>query len=253
MDLGLAGKKVAITGGSRGIGRAIVERLLEEGARVAISARGQEGIDKAVADLSSKGDVVGTAVDAGDGDALRAWVESAAGQLGGLDIFIANASGGGGGQSDDKFDANYQVDLMSLVRGVQAALPFLKESDAGAVLMTSTTAAIEQFGPGASSYGALKAAGVAYASQLSQELAKDGIRVNCISPGPIFFTDGPWDQIKEHMPDFYHGTVAQIPSGRMGTPEEVANVAAFLVSPAASWVTGENVVIDGGFTKRHTF
>ena len=251
MDLGLAGKKVAITGGSRGIGRAIAARMLAEGATVSICARGQEGVDEA---LESLGDgVVGMAVDVGDGDALRSWIEWSAEQLGGLDAFIANASGGGGGTDDKRFDDNYQVDLMGLVRGSQAAEPHLEASGEGAILMISTTAALEHFGPGPSSYMSLKAAATAYAAGLAQTLAAKGIRVNTISPGPIFFDNGPWDRIKAGVPEFYEATVAGHPSGRMGSPDEVANVAAFLCSPAASWVTGTNVVVDGGYTKRINF
>ena len=251
MDLGLAGKKVAITGGSRGIGRAIATQMLAEGATVSICARGQEGVDEALAALGDG--VVGQAVDVGDGEALRGWVEWSAEQLGGLDVFIANASGGGGGTDDERFDANYQVDLMGLVRGAQAAEPYLEASGEAAVLMISTTAALEHFGPGPSSYMSLKAAATAYAAGLAQTLAAKGIRVNTISPGPIFFEHGPWDRIKAGVPEFYEATVAGHPSGRMGSPEEVANVAAFLCSPAASWVTGANVVVDGGYTKRINF
>ncbi|MDH3752902.1 MAG: SDR family oxidoreductase [Acidimicrobiia bacterium] len=253
MDLGLGGKKAAITGGSRGIGRAIATRLLDEGASVAVSARGQEGVDEAVSALSERGNIIGQACDAGDPDALKGFIDWAAAELGGLDILICNASGGGGGQSDEKFDQNYQVDMMSLARGVQYAEDYLAASDAGSVLVLGTTAALEQFGPGASSYSAMKAAAIAYAAGLSQNLAPKGIRVNAISPGPIFIENGPWDRIKQGMPEFYDATVAMIPHGRMGTDTEVANVAAFLVSPAASWVTGENVVVDGGFTKRIAF
>lgn len=251
MDLGLAGKKVAITGGSRGIGRAITARMLAEGATVSICARGQEGVDEA---LTSLGDgAVGQAVDVGDGDALRAWIEWSADQLGGLDVFIANASGGGGGTDDKRFDDNYQVDLMGLVRGAQAAEPYLEASGEGAILMISTTAALEHFGPGPSSYMSLKAAATAYAAGLAQTLAAKGIRVNTVSPGPIFFDNGPWDRIKAGVPEFYEATLAGHPSGRMGSPDEVANVAAFLCSPAASWVTGTNIVVDGGYTKRIAF
>ena len=248
MDLGLSRKAVAITGGSRGIGRAIAARFIEEGAKVSICARGQEGVEETLADLGDS--AIGAAVDVGDGDALRTWIESSAKHMGGLDVFVNNASGGGGGTSDEKFDQNYQVDLMGLVRGVQAAEQYLARSGDGAVLQISTTAALEHFGPGASSYMSLKAAAIAYAAGLSQNLATKGIRVNTVSPGPIFFEAGSWDRIKSGMPEFYEATVAGQPSGRMGSPEEVANVVVFLCSPAASWVTGSNVVVDGGYTKR---
>ena len=251
MDLGLTGKKVAITGGSRGIGRAIAAQMLAEGASVSICARGQEGVDEAVAALGEN--VIGEAVDVGDGDALRGWIERSAEQMGGLDVFVMNASGGGGGTDDKRFDQNYQVDLMGLVRGSQAAEEHLAASGEGAILMIATTAALEHFGPGPSSYMSLKAGAIAYAAGLAQTLAPKGIRVNTISPGPIFFENGPWDQIKSAMPEFYEANAAGHPTGRMGTPEEVANVAAFLCSPAASWVTGTNIVVDGGFTKRINF
>lgn len=253
MELGLSGKRVVITGGSRGIGRSIATKMLEEGASVSICARGQEGVDEALEALSAHGEVIGRAFDVGDGDQLSSWITESAAELGGLDIFIANASGGGGGQSDEKFDMNYQVDLMGLVRGVRTAEDLLEASGEGAVLMISSTAALEHFGPGPSSYSSLKAAATVYAAGLAQTLAGKGIRVNTLAPGPIFFDEGPWDRIKTGVPAFYEATVADQPTGRMGSPEEVANVAAFLCSPAASWVTGANVVVDGGYTKRIQF
>ena len=254
MDLGLQGKKAIITGGSRGIGRAIAERLLEEGASVAICARGKEGVDEAVTALSSKGQIHGTSVDMADGDAIAAWVEEAAGQLGGIDIVVSNASaGGGGGATADAFQAHLDIDVLGLVRLVDAALPKLKESGSGSIVAISTTAALEQFGPGASAYNSLKAAVINYTAGLAQNLAKDGIRANCVSPGPIFIEGGSWDMIKQHMTPFYDATVGASPGGRLGSAEEVANVVAFIASPAASWVTGENIVVDGGFTKRVAF
>jgi 3-oxoacyl-[acyl-carrier protein] reductase len=253
MDLGLAGKRAIVTGGSRGIGRAIATRLLEEGASVAISARGKEGLDEAVESLSAHGTIIGDAVDVADGDALTAWVNSAAERLGGLDIVVSNASGGGQGTSAADFQAVLDVDLLGLVRLVDAATPKLVESGAGSIIAISTTAALEHFGPGTSAYNAMKAAVINYVAGLAQNLARKGIRANAISPGPIMIEGGSWGFIKEHMTSFYDATVASQPQGRLGSAEEVANVAAFLASPAASWVNGENIVVDGGFTKRVAF
>lgn len=250
MDLGLAGKKAIITGGSRGIGRAIASRLLEEGATVGISARGQDGVDEAVKSLSETGTIVGAALDVADGAALAAWVEDMAEQLGGVDIVVSNASGGGQGTSSKDFQAVLDVDLLGLVRLVEAATPKLVESGQGSIIAISTTAALENFGPGTSAYNSMKAAVINYVGGLAQNLASKGVRANAISPGPIMIEGGSWDFIKEHMTPFYDRTVATQPQGRLGTAEEVANVAAFLASPAASWINGENVVVDGGFTKR---
>lgn len=246
MDLGLAGKKAIITGGSRGIGRAIAARLLEEGASVGISARGQDGVDAAVKELSELGTVVGSAVDVADGDALAAWVNDMAEQLGGIDIVVSNASAGGSAD----FQAMLDVDILGLTRLVEAATPALIESGEAAIIGIATTAALENFGPGASAYNAMKAAVISYIGGLSQNLARKGIRANAISPGPIMIEGGSWDFIKENMTPFYDSTVATQPQGRLGSAEEVANVAAFLASPAASWVNGENIVVDGGYTKR---
>lgn len=250
MDLGLSGKKALITGGSRGIGRAIAARLLAEGASVAISARGKEGVDATVAELSGQGTIIGTAVDVADGDALTGWVNAMAEQLGGIDIVVSNASGGGQGTSAEDFQAVLDVDLLGLVRLVDAATPCLVESGEAAIVAISTTAALENFGPGTSAYNSLKAAVINYIGGLAQNLASKGIRANAISPGPIMIEGGSWDFIKENMTPFYDSTVAVQPQGRLGTAEEVANVAAFLASPAASWINGENIVVDGGFTKR---
>lgn len=254
MDLGLKGKKAIITGGSRGIGRAITERLLDEGVEVAISARGAEGLDAAVADLSSRGTVHGSVVDAADSEALAAWVTASAEAMGGLDIVISNASGGGAGKTTaEAFQQTLDVDVMGLVTMVDTARPFLAASDAGAIMAISTTAALEHFGDGLGSYHVLKAGIINLIAGYSQTLGAEGIRANVVSPGPIWVDGGGWDKIKEHVPDMYESTIKTHPTGRLGTADEVANAVTFLVSPAASWITGTNQVVDGGYTKRVNF
>jgi len=250
MDLGLAGKKALITGATRGIGRAIANLLAAEGVDLAICSRNQAEVDSAVRDLSAKGvKVTGAVVDVADKAAYQGWIASAAGELGGLDIFVPNVSAGGGDMSEQGWLNNFNVDLMGTTRGVEAALPFLQESSSASVVVISSTAGVETF-MGPQPYNAIKGALVIHAKQLSQALAPAGVRVNCVSPGPIFIEGGAWDYIKANMTELYDSTLSQIPQGHMGSAEEVANAVVFLASPAASLITGVNLVADGGFTKR---
>jgi NAD(P)-dependent dehydrogenase (short-subunit alcohol dehydrogenase family) len=249
MDLGLQGKKALVTAASRGIGLAIAQTLADQGADVAICARAAPGLESARKDLEARGVRVFTkAMDVSDRDGFKGFVAEAAKQLSGLDIFVANASGGAG-MGEDAWRANFEIDLMSAVRGVEAALPFLQRSESGSVVFISSTAALEYLGV-PQPYNALKAAMIAHASDLAQALAPRGIRVNVVSPGPIYFEGGNWEMIKQAMPAVYEGALKQCAIGRMGTPEEVARTVVFLASPAASLVTGANLVVDGGFTKR---
>lgn len=249
MDLGLDGKKVVITASTRGIGLSIAQTYADEGCDVAICARGEGGIETATKDLEARGaKVFARAVDVAEGVAFKQFVVDAAADLGGLDIYVSNASGGAG-PGEKAWQASFDVDVMGAVRGVEAALPSLTESDAGSVIFIGSTAALEYLGV-PQAYNAMKAALIAHAGDLSQSLAPQGIRVNVISPGPIFFEGGNWEMIKQAMPQIYEGALAQCAIGRMGTPEEVARATVFLSSPAASLITGTNLVCDGGFTKR---
>jgi 3-oxoacyl-[acyl-carrier protein] reductase len=252
MDLDLKGRRALVTGASRGIGRAIVERLVGEGAQVAACARDGATLDATVADIGADS-VRGWSVDVADGDALTGWVDEASGWLDGIDIVVQCATASVPGTSSKAFQAHLDVDVLGLSRLAKAAQPHLERSGVGSIVTIGTTAAIEQFGPGVAAYNALKAAVVNYTAGLSQALGPKGIRANCVSPGPIFIEGGSWDQIKAQAPQMYDQTVAASPFGRLGTADEVARVVTFVASPAASWITGENVVVDGGFTKRVAF
>lgn len=253
MDLGLKGKVALITGSTKGIGRGIAEALAAEGCNLGICARNAEEVNKAVEELSATGvNVVGTTVDVSDGDSLANWVNLCTEQLGGVDIFVPNVSAGGADSSEDGWRANFEADMLSTWRGVQLVQPWLEKSESGAIVVISSTAALEAFA-GAVPYGAMKAALINYAGNLAQDLAPLGIRVNTVSPGPVFIEGGAWDQIKQAMPEIYEGTVANIPMGRMGSGQEIADTVTFLASPRSSFTTGTNVVLDGGFTKRLQF
>ncbi len=250
MDLGLSGKKAVITGATRGIGRAIANLLADEGVDLAICSRNQAEVDSAVSELRAKGvEVTGAVVDVADKAGYQSWVTSAGDTLGGIDIFVPNVSAGGGNMSEEGWENNFNVDLLGTTRGIEAAMPFLEKSKAASIVVISSTAGVETF-MGPQPYNAIKGALVIHAKQLSQALAPQGIRVNCVSPGPVFIEGGAWEFIKDNMADLYDSTLAAIPRGSMGSAEEVANAVAFLASPAASLITGVNLVADGGFTKR---
>lgn len=252
MDLGLKGKKVILTGGSRGIGRAALEIFAEEGCDVAFFSRNAEQVAATVESLSRHGGkVIGTALDMSDHDAYRAWLASTAEELGGCDIFVPGASASGSGATGD-WDACFNADIKGTVLGCEALQPWLEKSDAASIVIMSSTAGTETFiVPQA--FNAMKAALLTYAKQLGQAIGPKGIRVNAVSPGPIAFPGGNWEAIKAAAPALYDATEAQFALGRWGGPEEVAKTIVFLASPASSYTTGTNVVIDGGYTKRVQF
>lgn len=250
MDLDLKGRKAVLAGASKGIGRATAEVFASEGCDVAICARGQEAVEATVASLKAKGvNAIGAVVDMTDGEAYRDWVGRAAETLGGCDIFIPFGSAGGGPATEASWKAVFDLDMLATYRGVEAAMPYLERSKVGSIVAVSSTSALEDFfGPQA--YNAMKAAVINYAAALSQSLASKGIRVNTVSPGPTFVDGGSWDMIATHMAAVYENTLKAIPMGRLGAAEEVAKAIAFIASPACPFMTGTNVVIDGGLTKR---
>lgn len=248
MDLGLTGKRALITGATKGIGRAIAETLLAEGAAVAICARTEADVQVAVSEMSAKGRVVGAAVDALDGDALRAWVASSAEQLGGIDILVHNTSGKPA-RKLEAWNNNFQIDLMALLHSVEAATPFLAEGG-GSLISIGTTAVSEHFASGSGSYSAFKAAVTNWTLGQAQVLGAKGIRCNVVSPGPIFVEGGDWDKIKQGMAPFFEATEKGHPGGSMGVAQDVADAVTFLVSDRAKHINGVNLTVDGGFLKR---
>jgi NAD(P)-dependent dehydrogenase (short-subunit alcohol dehydrogenase family) len=252
MDLGLKGKKVILTGGSRGIGRAALEIFAAEGCDVAFFSRNAEQVAETVASLEQHGGkVVGEAFDLANLDAYPGWLTAAADKLGGCDIFVPGASASGSGATGD-WDTCFAADIKGTVMGCEALEPYLEKSGSGAIVIMSSTAGTETFiVPQA--FNALKGALLVYAKQLGQALGPKGIRVNAVSPGPIAFPGGNWEAIKGAAPALYDATEAAFALGRWGGPEEVARSIVFLASPASSYTTGTNVVIDGGYTKRVQF
>ena len=249
MDLGLKGLKAVVTGGTKGIGRAIVDTLAREGADVAFCARDAAGVAAAEARVSALGArAFGTALDIADAAALKAWVGEAAAALGGIDIVVANVSALAIGADEESWRRGFEVDMMGCVRLVEAAMPALEASAAGSIVTISSVSGREiDFAAGP--YGAFKAALVHYTQGLAFQLAGKGIRANSVSPGNTYFEGGVWNQIKDGNPDLYRTALALNPMGRMGTPQEMANAAVFLASPAASFVTGTNLVVDGALTR----
>lgn len=252
MDLGLKGRKVILTGGSRGIGRAALEIFAEEGCDIAFFSRNPDQVAETVASLARHGGkVIGEAFELSDSKGYAAWLRSAAERLGGCDIFVPGVSASGSGATGD-WDACLNADIKGTVVGCETLEPWLEKSDAGAVVIMSSTAATETFlVPQA--FNAIKGALLVYTKQLGQAWGPKGIRVNAVSPGPITFPGGNWEAIKAAMPELHAATEAQFALGRWGGPEEVARTIVFLASPASSYTTGTNVVIDGGYTKRVQF
>ena len=253
MDLGLQGKKAIVTGGTKGIGRAIAELLAQEGADVGICARTEADVLATVDALSGAGvNATGAAVDVGDGDGLKSWIAAAADVLGGIDVVVANVSAMSVTPDDESWRRSVDLDIIGTVNTVNGALPHLRQSEAGAIVVISSVSAVE-ISRGATPYAAVKAALIAYVKGLSRDLAPDGVRANAVSPGTIYFEGGVWHRNQQHAPDVYQAALARNPLGRMGRPEEVANAAVFLASPAASFVTGTNLIVDGALTQRIQF
>jgi NAD(P)-dependent dehydrogenase (short-subunit alcohol dehydrogenase family) len=248
MDLQLAGSRVLVTGGTRGIGRAIVEAFVDEGADVGFCARSSEEVSAAETALREKGKVTGATLDVGDAAALAAWVAEAADAMGGLDTVVANVSALAIPDTEENWQASWTIDVMHTVRLVNAALPHLERSDHPSVVAISSVSGRESdFASGP--YGTAKTAITGYVHGLAFQLAGKGIRANTVSPGNTYFDGGVWQTIEQNDPTLYQAAVELNPTGHMGTPEEVAAAVVFLASPRASRISGTNLVVDGALTR----
>lgn len=249
MDLGLAGKSVLVTGGSKGIGLAIAELFAAEGADVAICARDADAVGKVVTTLAAKGvKAWGRGIDVADPVALKGWVDGAAKELGAIDCVVCNVSALAVGDSPETWEKSFRTDMMHTVNTIAAAIPYLERSKSASIVIISSVSGFEvDFAAG--SYGAIKGALIHYAKGLAHQLVGKGIRVNAVSPGNTYFEGGIWQNIETGSPDLFKTAMDLNPTGRMGTAEEVAYGVVMLASPLASRISGTNLIIDGALTK----
>jgi 3-oxoacyl-[acyl-carrier protein] reductase len=251
MDLGLKGKRAIVTGGTRGIGRATVELLAAEGASVAFCARNADVVAEVAAELTAKGATVfAKAVDVRKEAELKGFIQEAAAALGGVDIYVSNVTGGSL-KGAEQWQQSLELDLLPLVHGIDEVTPLMEAAGGGSIIALSSTFGFDNVWPSSpNSYGAFKAAILRHASAAAHALAPKGIRVNSVSPGPVYFEDGDWGKIKAGRPEVYEKVLGSIPIGRMGKPEEVAAAIVMLASPVTGYTVGTNLVCDGGMTVR---
>jgi 3-oxoacyl-[acyl-carrier protein] reductase len=249
VDLGLQGQRALVTGGTKGIGRAIVEALAAEGAAVGFCARTESDVADLVEALTNRGSTaVGGVLDVADEQGIQDWVTSSAAELDGIDIVVANVSALAIPDEPANWQASFDVDMMHTVRLVNAAMPYLERSEVASIVTISSVSGREiDFAAGP--YGVFKAAIIHYTQGLAYQLAAKGIRANSLSPGNTYFDGGVWQNIEQNVPDLFAQAMALNPTGRMAKPEEIARAAVFLASPAASFITGTNLVVDGALTR----
>lgn len=257
MDLELKGRKAIVTGATKGIGLKIAQLLAGEGVDVAICSRTAADVKTTVEGLSALGvKAIGDAVDVQDRVAYTGWIDSAAQRLGGLDIFVSNATASPSHAGEEGWELAFEIDVMGAVRGCETALPYLRKSSQAAIVLIGSISGIMSKvlpAPGAYAYGACKAALIAYGAQLSKSVAPEGIRVNTVSPGPIYFQGGPWERVRNRAPALYEESLKACVIGRLGRPEDIAASVVFLASPKSGFTVGQNLHVDGGYMQHVAF
>jgi 3-oxoacyl-[acyl-carrier protein] reductase len=244
MSRDFEGKRVIVMGGSRGIGRSIALGFARAGAAVSICARQEGPLDATRREIATFGAITHAArVDLAKADEIGAYVPAAVAALGGLDVLVNNASGFGSSDDEEGWARSLEVDMMAVVRGSHAAIPHMKP---GSSIVNISSISAMRASARAAPYGAVKAAVIHYTASQGKMLARQGIRVNCVAPGSVEFPGGSWEERRTSNPELYQSTLASIPFGRMGRPEEIAEVVLFLASDKASWVTAQTIVVDGG-------
>lgn len=246
MDLGLKGKNVIVTGGSRGIGRSIALAFADEGANVAVCARGAEALARTRDELASRGVMAfAQPCDVGDADSLSAFMQAANAALGGVDVLVNNPSGFGLGDTEEAWSLGFNVDMMAAVRASRQVVPWMETRGGGSIVHISSISGMEGTTRQAA-YAAMKAAMISHSKSLALTLAPKNIRVNCVSPGSVEFPGGLWEKRRLDGSPLYEAVRQGIPFQRMGRPEEIAAAVVFCASAPASWVSGVNLPVDGG-------
>ena len=256
MDLGLMGKRVLVTGGTRSIGRAIVRTFVQEGAVVGFCARNAGEIQALERELSRDTNrVQGHVLDVTDAPKLAGWIKDSAASMGGLDIFVANVSALGTNDDAEGWRQSIEVDIVATINalhGARAAIEATMAADGsrnGAMAVIGTTALVEVAGP-AAPYRSVKAALVPYVKALAIDLAPKRVRVNMVSPGTIIEDGNGWGRQRDAGTERYKRSLARNPTGRMGVPQEIADAVVWITSERASFVSGANLVVDGAMTAR---
>lgn len=255
MNLQLDGKRAIVTGGSRGIGKAVIDNFVQEGMQVATCARGAASLNASLDQWNAEGTrVIGQSLDVTDEQAYAAWFNDSVAAMGGLDVLVSNVTTRIESQGIERWKETFEVDLLQHIRATEMALPYLKQSHQPSIVFVASIASVMTANmPSEVEYGTMKAALVSYATQLANQLGQYNIRVNLVSPGPIHHKEGFWEVVRQKQPDLYKRAEAVSVFNRLGSTEEVANSITFLSSPVASNITAVNLRVDGGAIKTVNF